>query len=240
VAAATLVVLVGGLVVKLGWPGASPSPEVSPPSAVEEPLKGFIDVVVWEPGNPRRQNIWLSEPASRPLRKGDVVFVRAELNRPAYCYVVWIDTEGAVTPVYPWIKGDWKQRRQETPVRELKLPDLKVDNQWTIEAGPAGMETLVLLTRETPLPAEVDLAGLLGKMEAQTLPAGDAAKMVAWFEDGVPVQEKDRAPFLGERKLGLDGEPAEPVLRTQARIRKRLGDLFGYTRAVAFPNSGGK
>jgi hypothetical protein len=222
-----VVVLAGGLVWKLAWPA-------------EAPLKGFIDMVVWEPDNPRRQNVWLFDPASRPLRKGDVVFVRAELNRPAYCYVIWIDTEGTVQPIYPWIKGDWKERRQERPVRELNLPDLKVDNQWAIEAGPAGMETLVLLTRETPLPAGMDLAEMLGEMGAQKLPEGDAARMVAWFENGVPVQDKVRAVYLGDRKLGLDGESAEPVLRTQARIRRGLGDLFGYTRAVAFPNIGGK
>jgi hypothetical protein len=42
--------------------------------------------------------------------------------------------------------------------------------------------------------------------------------MVAWFENGVPVQEKDRAVYLGDRKLGLDGEATEPVLLTQGRL----------------------
>jgi hypothetical protein len=30
------------------------------------------------------------------------------------------------------------------------------------------------------------------------------------------------------------------VLRMQARVQQRFGNLFGYTRAVAFPNIGGK
>jgi hypothetical protein len=234
--AAAAVLLAGGLVWALTRPGSRPPP--APAGA--EPLKGFIDLVVVEPGNPRRQYVWLTDPASRPLRAGDVVFVQAELNRPAYCYVVWVDAEGKVQPIYPWLKGDWKLRREERPMKELKLPDLKVDNQWALEPGPPGWETLVLLTRETPLPVDADLESRLGEMGPQTLPKGDVARLVAWFENGMPVQEKNRDSNMGERKLGLDGESVEPVLRTQERIEKRVGDLFGYTRAAAFPNVGGK
>jgi hypothetical protein len=94
------------------------------------------------------------------------------------------------------------------------------------------METLVLLARETALPAEVDLAGLLGDLGPQTATDEWA---VAWFENGqVVTGEKDRAANLKAVEQG-----SSPVLRTQALLRQRLGKLFRYTRAVTFANRGG-
>jgi serine/threonine protein kinase len=83
-------------------------------------LKGSIDVVVTEPGNPRRQLLRLHDPAARPLKMGDEVRVVADLNRPAYLYVLWIDTRGKALPVYPWREGEWGRRPEpEMPVRRL-------------------------------------------------------------------------------------------------------------------------
>jgi hypothetical protein len=216
-------------------------PQPSAPVKQEVPaLKGFLDVAVTEVGNPRRRNVWLADPASRPLRVGDEVRVRVELNRPAFCYVVWVDTQGKVLPVYPWIEGDWTRRREERAVPKLSLPDTGVADVWKIEPGPPGMETLVLLTRETPLPADVDLAGRLGEMGAQTLPNGDTAQMVAWFENGAMVREEGRESKFPRAFDPKGVESSDPVLRTQGRIQKRVGGLFGYVRAAAFPNIGGK
>jgi hypothetical protein len=37
--------------------------------------------------------------------------------------VVWVDVGGTAGPVYPWVKGDWKRRREERPQRVLSLPE---------------------------------------------------------------------------------------------------------------------
>jgi serine/threonine protein kinase len=223
---ATLVAAVP--VVSRFWPS---TPTQSPVEMVA--LKGSIDVVVTEPGNPRRQLLPLHDPAARPLQKGDEVRVVAELNRPAYLYVLWIDTRGEVGPVYPWREGKWGRRpEQERPVQRLNLPE-NPGEIWPILPGPAGMETLVLLAREAPLPPEVDLAQALGELGPQ--PLLDEMD-VAWFENGALVRgDPERAPNLKEARPG-----SSPVLRTQGVLHERLKGLgFTYTRAVTFANRGG-
>jgi hypothetical protein len=204
-----------------------------PPHLTVDPLKGSLDVVVTEPDNPRRHLLHLHDPAARPLKKGDEVRVVAELNRPAYLYVLWIDTQGKVWPVYPWLEGEWDRRpEQERPVQRLSLPE-KPGDIWPIKPGPAGMETLVLLARETPLPREVDLAKALGDLGPQ--PLLDEMD-VAWFENGeLERGDPERGPNLKEPREG-----SSPVLRTQGALQERLKGLgFTYTQAVTFANRGG-
>jgi hypothetical protein len=227
-AALLLATLVAVLpVVSRLWPR---TPTQSPVERVA--LKGSIDVVVTEPGNPRRQLLHLHDPAARPLKQGDEVRVVAELNRPAYLYVLWIDTQGKVLPVYPWLGGEWGRPEQERPVQRLSLPE-KPGDIWPIKPGPAGMETLVLLARGAPLPPEVDLAKALGELGQQ--PLLDEMD-VAWFENGELVRgDPERAPNLKEARPG-----SSPVLRAQGVLQERLKGLgFTYTRAVTFANRGG-
>jgi hypothetical protein len=114
----------------------------------------------------------------------------------------------------------------------LSLPE-KPGDIWPIKPGPAGMETLVLLARETPLPREVDLAKALGDLGAQ--PLLDEMD-VAWFENGELLRdEPERAPNLKEARLG-----SSPLLHTQGVLHERLKGLgFTYTRAITFANRGG-
>jgi tRNA A-37 threonylcarbamoyl transferase component Bud32 len=194
------------------------------------PLKGFIDMQIWEEHNPRRQGLHLNEDGALPLKPGDEFFMEAELNRPAFLYVLWIDTEGKVQPVYPWRPGHWEKRpAEEHPVQRLRRPEA-VDEFYPITRGLPGMETLVLLARETPLPESVDLRAELGQLPRQT---GQSLRATAWFENGEVVRnEPDRAPRFEPRRRN------DPVLAVQRRIRERLGRYFRYTRAVTFANQG--
>jgi hypothetical protein len=134
--------------------------------------------------------------------------------------------------VYPWLEGEWERPQQERAVQRLSLPE-KPGDMWPIKPGPAGMETLVLLARETPLPREVDLAKALGDLGAQ--PLLDEMD-VAWFENGeLERGDPERGPNLKEPREG-----SSPVLRTQGLLRERLKGLgFTYTQAVTFANRGG-
>jgi serine/threonine protein kinase len=219
----------GALAWSLVYPPAQPTTSAQPP--VQEPLKGSIDVVVSEPGNPRRQMLQLGDPAARPLKEGDEVQVVASVNRPAYLYVLWVNTEGKVLPVYPWVKGDWRRRpAQEAPVRKLRLP-AEPGGVWRIDPGPAGMETLLLLAREEPL--REDLAKALAGLGPQ--PMVDEMD-VAWFENGALVRdEAERAPNL---KATLEG--SNPLLRQQRALEERLKGHFSYSRGICFANRGGK
>lgn len=203
----------------------------SPPSEAPQAWSGWIDVRIWEPGNPRRHGIRLNQLGALPLKAGDQVRIEGEVNRPAYLYVLWIDSTGKVWPVYPWLAGRWDRPAQEQPIQRLSLPS-QPDEGWPIEAGPAGMNTLVMLARETPLSADVDLAGLLAGLPVQTAQHMQAA---LWFENGEVVRKEAlRAPNFFNPQL-ID----DPVLRTLNILKQRLEPHFRYSRAVSFADQGG-
>jgi hypothetical protein len=199
-------------------------------TAALPPLKGSIDVLISEEDNPDRQNLRLNDVGALPLRPEDRFYVEAKLNRPAYLYVLWIDTDGDVHPLYPWKPDDWKGRpARERPVRRLRRPEA-LDDCYEVPKGTPGMETLVLLARETPLPPGVDLEAELGKLPKQT---AQGRRATVWFENGEEVRDEPayRGRFDIKRRH-------DPVLLTQERIRTRLQRYFTYTRAVSFANRG--
>jgi serine/threonine protein kinase len=245
VAASLLVLVVGGGL--LGWWAVSAARNKGDSELPASSLfKGSIDIVMSRPGDRQRQLIRLNDPAARPLRAGDQIQIEVRLNRPAYVYVMWIDSEGVVGPVYPWIEGDWKRRRAEKPVQELVLPDRHIGvappggwkgpPTYKVEKGPAGMETMLLLVRSTPLPESVDLNAALAGLGEQKRNNRDELNEVAWFEDGRLVRDEEGRAF----NLKETQEAQNPVLRLQNTLRNRLGERFEYTRAVTFGNQGGK
>jgi hypothetical protein len=195
-------------------------------------LKGWIDMTVTEKGNPARQLLRLGDADALPLKVGDEVRVEAKVNRLAWLYVLWIDTSGKVTPIYPWQDGKWDERPDnEEPVQRLSLPDESAD-VWEILPGPAGLEMLLLLAREERLPEDVDLAGLLADLGPQKM---EDKLDHAWFENGALVRDDElRAPSLKSRPS------SNPMVRINGLLQKRLGGYFSYTRGVTFANRGGQ
>jgi serine/threonine protein kinase len=199
------------------------------------PLKGAIDVEMTRPGDKLRQvPIPLRDPGARPLKAGDEVRIRVDLNRQAFVYVLWVDTRGQVLPVYPWLEGEWDRPEKEEAVAKLRLPEHKGGwGYWTLDPGPAGLETMVLLARETPLPAEVDLKAALAGLGAQKL-AEEEGTSVAWFENGEVVRDEPlRAPNLKAVTAG-----SSPLERINGEVQRRVGRHFTYTRAVTFGTLG--
>jgi serine/threonine protein kinase len=202
----------------------------APPLTVV-PFKGSLDILISEPNNPRRQLVALHEPAARPLKVADEIRIEAELNRPGFLYVLWIDTQGQILPVYPWLEGDWQRWREEQPLQVLSLPE-KVGEIYKMAPGQPGMETLLLLVRDTQWPRQQDLRALVGQLDPQPLLDPHA---LAWFENGRLVQkEANRAPNL-KAQLASNG-----MVRTQQRLSERLHPHFSYLRAVCFANQGGR
>jgi serine/threonine protein kinase len=193
-------------------------------------LKGSMDVRIWEPGNPLRQGLGLRD-GGLPLQARDWVAVEVGLSRPAYAYIIWISANGRADPIYPWTPGRWQARpTEEQKVTHLRLPS--AEEKWPMRADdPAGMETLVLLARETPLERSVPLKDLVGELGRQ--PRQDTRSAV-WFENFEPVVSGTlRAPnFFDVKRL------EDPVLRTQRELRSRLGSHFTYSTAVSFANLG--
>jgi hypothetical protein len=99
------------------------------------------------------------------------------------------------------------------------------------DPGRSGIEALLLLARETQLPAGEDLARRFAGWPRQ--PGLDPLRLrvAAWFEDGEPVRdEPERAPI----NLGQAQAIEDPVWRAQALLRDNLRPVFPYTRAVCF------
>jgi serine/threonine protein kinase len=143
------------------------------------PLEGFIDVEVER--DPTKEMPWkrFGELRALPLRVGDKLRIVIEnVNRPAYLYVIWVDTEGKVFPFYPWVDENWGWPEVETPVRgNIKLP--LNGKTYQNEPGSAGMETILLLARDTPLPRSERLdQRLAGLGRASMDPA--ALAIAAW------------------------------------------------------------
>jgi predicted Ser/Thr protein kinase len=215
-----------------GDAGPAADPSSSEPARAAAPaFKGWIDVRIWEPGNARRRDLGLRDFGALPLKPGDQVRVAARMNRPAYLYVLWIDPEGKVAPVYPWKPGRWDERpAEEQPVDRLSLP-AEADVGWPVTADAPGMETLVLLAREEPLPAGVDLRTLLADLPRQALKDPRAA---VWFENGSVVRDEAErgANFFDAQAID------DPVLRTQRLLQEKLQPYSAYSRAVSFANQG--
>jgi hypothetical protein len=245
---ATIVALVVVAAAISAWIGRSQakiaSPDAPPPAQSAaamtkrvtprdhaDALSGTINVRVWDPKNANRHGLALSEPGALPLRQGDQIRVEAALNRSAYLYLVWIGTDGAAHPVYPWKPGDWTARiSPERPTVTLSLPE-RIDGGWEIE-GPAGMETLVLLAREEPLPLGIKIIDLFAGLPFQTLQSDQA---LVRLDHGEVVNDREttRSPIFSEVKPLSD-----PVLRTQRMLTERLTPHFAVIQSVSFANQG--
>ncbi len=195
-------------------------------------LAGSVDLQIWDAGGDDLHMIRLSDTdGKRPLRPYDKLRLRANVNRPSFLYVVWLDTRGTALPVYPWRHGDWHDRpTRERPISNLALPAV-LDEAWTMGNDPPGMETLLLLARATPLPADVDLRHAVAALTATPLPARPA---LFWFQKGgdQPRTGRKRGILLDRLKAVSD-----PMLHLQQLIAEALGPHFGFIRAVSFPVS---
>ena len=194
------------------------------------PLDGTIEVRVWNPNDERRKGLSLREPAARPLKTNDGVRVDMRLNRPAFVYILWVDSTGSVLPLYPWKPGDWDSRpANESPVERVSLPST-VDEAWPLEGEP-GMETLMLLARNTPLPVHVRLENLLGHLQHQ--PAQQPAALVEFINGHVVTIEPNS--FRGPRVFDAR-QIDDPLLANQRLIKKHLQEHFTYMRSMSFAN----
>jgi serine/threonine protein kinase len=203
----------------------------SSPATAElaSPLRGTIDVHIWDPNNASRRGLSLADPLALPLHAGDQIKVEASLNRPAHAYVVWIGPDGVARPVYPWRPGDWNLRPpEERSIVTLSLPEA-IDEGWAIQGGP-GMETLILVARDRPLDPSLPIKDFFASLPAQRL---QNDRSLVWFDQG----EVSRAQ-LREPKFFEPTEINDPVLKTQRILTERLKPYFPLIRAVSFANRG--
>jgi serine/threonine protein kinase len=172
------------------------------------------------------------QPGALPLRTGQQLRIEATTSRPAYLYLVWIDTQGIAQPVYPWKPGHWEAlATPEKPTNHLKFPPDAGGSEWgyTVQGG-AGMETLVLLARDTPLPPGVVLKDLFSDLPAQPIQNG---QMLVWLENGQRAESSTRSLDFGKVKP-LNSQS----VKLKQLLEQRLRSHFPLFRAVSLANRG--
>jgi hypothetical protein len=161
--AAALVLLGIAAIPVVYWPSRTP-PIPGPPNFSEQqtalvPLTAELDVRVWKKADTSK-GLLLGTAGALPLRAGDWMRVEAQSNRPAYLYVIYLDARGEASPLFPWRQYDWVNRPAEEKRTRLHLPEDPLKDAAPLEAGPSGIEAVLLLARDEPLgDAEAAVSG---------------------------------------------------------------------------------
>jgi serine/threonine protein kinase len=212
---------------------AAPSHEQDP-----GPLQADLDLRVWKKNDTTRM-LTPADAEAMPLRTGDYVQITARSNRPAYFYIVQMESSGEAVPLFPWIEYDWKRRRPEEMRESLQLPDDPVKNAAPLSASPTGMEAIFLLARGTSLGADE-------QAHLQKLLAGFPASKSALLPRGAIWLSRKEAPRLSRAedrgRLNLDPAQAkqlnDPLDRVRTLLEVELPRLFSESRAICYAFEG--
>jgi hypothetical protein len=200
------------------------------PAPAPVPLSGELTVRVWSRDDGPKRGLRVEDAGALPVMPGEWVHLEARLNPPVYAYLVWLDGQGQVVSLYPW--GDRKFGNLPTTVspQAVVQSPTALDEGWPME-GPAGLETVLLLVRHTPLPADADLPRLIGPLPPSRL--RDAQEVA------VLVLDAGRPEATVSRSLNRSpGAALERIDDPLLQLRERLRPYFEVTRAVRFAYRG--
>jgi hypothetical protein len=210
--------------------------EPSPPTATSQPegdLATTLDVLVWD----GTRHISLNEPGVLPVRVGTPCQIEVRLDRPAHVYLAWIGGNGTAQPLHPCL-GKWEWQSDE-PVERVFLPprDPRMGKYRQMPiAGVAGIESVVLMVRSTPLPERFRerLPELL-----KGFPGPEALLHLADQSRSYWFTRREAEPIAEDRALDLD-VPAnpDPIFQIHSLLRDRLGTRFQVVQALSFVNAG--
>jgi len=114
------------------------------------------------------QPLGIDEAGALPVHAGGSMNMEVHLEQDAMIYLVWFDAEGNIVPLYPWNTDtlETKDIGQTPPVRrasKVVFSPLTLGGGWVF-GKQSGSETIILLARRTPLPADLALGDLLKKL----------------------------------------------------------------------------
>jgi hypothetical protein len=192
-----------------------------------------LDVRVWKKADTSK-GLTLDAPGALPLRAGDYIRVEAESIRPAFLYVIYLDSQGEAAPLFPWREYKWDDRPAEQKTSHLHLPEDPLKDAAPLEPGPSGIEAVLLLAREEPLSAEEvgQLRGLFMKA-----PPGkfDPLRGAVWLgAEERFANVRDR----GRPNVDQSGTVLDPVERLRRLVRGELKRLADNVRGVCYPFAG--
>ncbi|MFV1964563.1 MAG: serine/threonine protein kinase [Pirellulaceae bacterium] len=208
---------------------------VSAHNASRTATEARVDLRLWGGAQTHRNGVSIRERQTLPLRPGDLVRLEAQFSEPLHAYLLWIDTEGRVAPVYPWISGDWSRRAMlEEPVEQIALPAAG-DRAWTVQEGPGGVESVVVLARDAPLPQDFDIRKELGDLQPQTDPCD-----LKFLELKNGRFRRGQAGNTRSVNLKKTESIHDAVLANQQQIADRLGEHFSFHYSIHFPVRGSR
>jgi hypothetical protein len=230
--------------VAIWWRGPDPansaatdlSAQPMPTAPANDALNVQLRVYVWRKED-KTSKLELQDPAAVPLRAEDLVRIEASATRPAYLYLVNIESTGKVQPVYPWRGQDWQKRREERPMRSLNVPDSPT-GAVPLRGSPDGTESFVLLARDRPLSADENDRLAAAFQRNQGPDKAPALAGAAIFHGGDPNIEfaaaKDRATrgFI-DASAGANSD--DVVQRLQQLLADELKPLVSDSVAVCYP-----
>jgi serine/threonine protein kinase len=221
------------------WWGGNPS-DPGPGGGTEPPPLQDDRLVLrlWSKDG-RHKGSRLGDPGTLPARPGDQIRAEVRLNQPAYVYLLALDGQGDVMPLYPWHRDGKdldKTLNDPPPVvppqRELVWPSLESGRGLPLD-DRSGLETVLLLARRAPLPVNVRLAALVGPLPLPQAPLRDLEEYVL---RGSGESASAEALWV-DRHRGFKTELAkidEPLEQLLGRLRPE----FELLRAVRFAHEG--
>ncbi|MDA1054597.1 MAG: TIR domain-containing protein [Planctomycetota bacterium] len=197
--------------------------------------EGQFDALVYDEDSPHRQGVSLRKWNALPLHSGDRIRVKVRLPKAAYCYVLWIDSQGTVKPVFPWEAGNWNKLAHDAWTDSVDLP---VDSQGRPEGWPMvgkpGMESLILLVTREPLEDDFDIRSALPPLPAQPL---QVSRSFVEIKNGMLLTEQD-----SPRPIDFSGAESidDPLMQTQRQLWLSLRPHFDVIHSLVFAYGGGK
>jgi len=204
------------------------------------PLRGELSVRVWSETDPGKQGLTIGKDEDAlPVCNREQLRVEAALNQPAHVYLLWLDSEGVVTPLYPWNPGHRIEQKilgfapVLAPRDFVASPGDRPDGitmGWRV-GGKTGLDTILLLARREPLPPSVNLATLLTRTPIARM-RHPREYVVRGADENRPVEEVSVGQYRGpEAEAGAIDEPLLHLLRA-------LREHFPLIRAVRFAHRG--
>lgn len=166
-----------------------------------------------------------------PVRKGDQIQIEATLNEPAYGFLLLVDGQGSVTPLYPWNADELVVESVDAAAplkKEAKFRNPpRLSSGWPLDDTP-GLETVLLLARREPWPEGKKLSEVMGKVPAAPLREHGEVVVRGWnrgkvVEVGVQL----------DIKRGVEKQ-AKEIDDQLLRLVDRLSAEFEVIRAVRF------
>src|SRR5439155_15524501 len=81
--------------------GVTCSPQPKWGTTAANSFSGSLNVLV-RPPDRTIEPVPVDAPGALPVQSGGAMAIDVELDEPAFIYLVWINSEGNVLPLYPW------------------------------------------------------------------------------------------------------------------------------------------